>query len=46
MNYLYGNTGNDILYGSVMSDELFGDWASTDGVTDGGDDIIYTGVAA
>lgn len=53
-NYLYGNTGADILYGSVKSDQLFGDWNGAAGTTtdvdrfdtEGGDDIIYTGVAA
>lgn len=52
-NYLYGNTGADILYGSVKSDKLFGDWNGAYGGTtvdrfdtEGGDDIIYTGVAA
>lgn len=53
VNYLYGNNGNDILYGSVKGDKLFGDWNTiseesdlyNSDITEGGDDIIYTGVS-
>ena len=58
-NWIWGNNGNDIIYGSVKRDRLYGDWAreSTDETilnddtdpgkfdTEGGDDIIYTGIA-
>ena len=59
-NWIFGNNGNDIIYGSVKRDRLYGDWAR-DGSettiindarpipgkldTQGGDDIIYTGVS-
>lgn len=53
---MYGGNGDDILYGSVMADRIYGDWLrekedagkiNSGGVKfdlEGGDDIIYTGV--
>lgn len=57
VNEILGNNGNDIIYGSIKKDKLYGDWArdSVDATinpagrrkydTEGGDDIIYTGVS-
>ena len=53
MDYIAGNFGNDVIYGSTNSEVmLYGDWKEDYGMTpgfdkydvDGGDDIIYTGI--